>query len=120
MANSAQLLHELQRFTGTENYYHLPMLKKYVYTDGVRYLAQQAGAYWLLEHIFLHQTDAKIQREEFQVWKIQVLAEGGAKIMVEDGNDKVVKTFKIPFTDFPLPEFSIWFENNVLYLPSER
>jgi hypothetical protein len=26
----------------------------------------------------------------------------------------------IPFTDFPLPEISLWFENNTIYLPSEH
>jgi hypothetical protein len=26
----------------------------------------------------------------------------------------------IPFTDFPLPEISLWFTNNTIYLPSEH
>ena len=71
-------------------------MKKYNYTDGVRYLAQNAECYWLLEFIFSHQLNAKIKREPFQVWKIEVLKEGGAKIWVEDGNDKVAPKIVSP------------------------
>ncbi len=40
---------ELAQFTGTEQYYkHLGGL---VYTDGVKYLAEKAGSYWLLDII---------------------------------------------------------------------
>ena len=39
--------------------------------------------------------------EEFQVWKLAVKADGSAMLVCEDGNDNVVSTKAIPFTDFP-------------------
>jgi len=113
-----ELLSELANFTGTTQWYHHPMFKSFRYTDGVRFLAQKAECYWLLEHIFLNQTVLAIKAQEFQVWKIIVI-DSSATIKVEDGNDKVVKEFKIPYTDFPLAEFSFYFTNSVLLLKSE-
>jgi hypothetical protein len=37
-----------------------------------------------------------------------------------DGNYKLVFAKEIQFTDFPLPEITLWFANGVIYLPSEH
>lgn len=58
---------DLDHFTGTECYYrYLCGLRL---TDGVKYLADEGGAYWLLDIIASYQPDAKIRRERFQVWE---------------------------------------------------
>ncbi|MCH7559291.1 MAG: hypothetical protein IIB56_17810 [Planctomycetes bacterium] len=58
---------DLDQFTGTSQYYtYMAGLKL---TDGVKYMADEAGAYWLLDIIASYQTDAKIRREPFQVWE---------------------------------------------------
>ncbi len=113
-----QLLADLQQFTGTTQWYKHPLFSKFVYTDGIRFLASNAGAYWLLEFIFSNQMLPKIRAEGFQVWKIKV-ADSKATIDVEEGNDKVIKTFKVSYTDFPLENFTLWFINGALLLPSE-
>ncbi len=41
-------------------------------------------------------------------------------ITVEDGNYNVVFTKVLDYTDFPAPEITLWFTNNVIYLPEER
>ena len=117
--SQTELLEQLLYFTGTTQWYHLPGMKQYTYTDGVRFLAQQAGAYWLLEHIFLHQSDEKINKEPFQNWKIVVNDDNSATITVDEGNGKVLKTFNIPFTDFPIKEYEMYFIDNVLLLKGE-
>lgn len=119
MKNKTELLAELAFFTGTTQWYYHPMFKAYRYTDGVRYVAQEMGAYWLLEHILIHQTLPEIKGMEFQVWKMAV-KDSKATIRVEDGNDNLVKEFEISFTDFPLDEITFWMEGNVLLLPSEH
>jgi hypothetical protein len=43
-----------------------------------------------------------------------------ATLACEDGNDNVVFTKEIPFTDFPLDEIALWFSDDVIYLPSEH
>lgn len=114
----AELLVTLKQFTGTTQWFKHPLFSKFVYTDGVKFLAVNAGAYWLLEFIFSNQTIPKIKAEGFQVWKIKV-ADSKAIIKVEEGNDKVIKTFNISYTDFPLDSFTLWFIDGALILPSE-
>jgi len=40
--------------------------------------------------------------------------------MCEDENDNIVYTQHIEFSDFTLDEITLWFANNVIYLPSEH
>ena len=94
-------------------------MRKITYTEGVQYLAEKAGAYWLIDKVATLQLKKKIRAEEFQVWKLKV-AGSKASLVCEDGNDNVVYREKIEFTDFPLDEITLWFENNVIMLPSER
>jgi len=56
---------DLNTFIGTTGYYrYLAGLKL---TDGVKYLADEAGAYWLLDIICSYQIDEKIRKLHFQV-----------------------------------------------------
>lgn len=118
MTNTIALIKELEQFTGTDQWYRNPLFPPYLYTDGVKYLAEQAGAYWLLDYIFGSQRFSVIKKERFQVWKISV-KDSQAIIKVEDGDYNLIKRFKLDYTDFPLKEFSLWFTDNVLLLPSE-
>ena len=101
------LIQELKQFTGSDIVYRNPLFGKFVYTEGVKHLAEKAEAYWLIDYVFSNQLDKKIKAEEFQVWKIKVCDDKSAVIRVEDGNDNLVKQFKLEFTDFPLKEFSL-------------
>ena len=113
------LLTELQHFTGSEKCYRHPLFRKFAYTEGVQYLAEKAGAYWLIDYILSNQIDAQIKAVEFQAWKIKVNDDNSAMILLEDGDGNLVKEFKLEFTDFPLKEFTLWLYNNTLLLPSE-
>ena len=112
-----QLLAELAHFTGTTQWFRNPLFPSFTYTDGVKCLAEQARAYWLIDYIFSNQ-DSPVKEQPFQVWKITVIDNEGF-IKVEDGNKNVVKEFKVPFTDFPLKEYTLWFVDGVLLLKSE-
>jgi len=113
------LLNGLKQFYGSDTVYYMPLFSKYKYTEGVRYLAQNAEAYWLLEYVFQHQSDKSIQGLQFQVWKIIVADDNSATIRVEDGDLKHIKSFDLPFTEFPLQEYTLWFIGGTLLLPSE-
>ena len=115
-----QLLTKLAQFIGGDQPYVHPTYQTAIYTAGVRYLATHARCYWLVEHILINQMHLDIQTEPFQVWKIMVDEEHRAKITVDDGNGNIIRSFKIPYTDFPFSEFTLWLENKVLMLPSER
>ncbi len=111
---------ELQGYSGTEHWHFLPYLKKYTYTDGVRYLAQKAEAYWLIEKIFFSQSDSTtLRKEAFQVWDLKVSADKTARLTCHDGENNRLHREKLTFTDFPLKEITLYFTNNVLLLPSE-
>jgi len=75
---------------------------------------------WLLDEIALIQPyDKAVAAEEFQLWKLQVRTDHTATLSCEDGNGKTVFTKEIEFTDFPLDEIILYFQNNTIFLPSE-
>jgi len=112
---------DLEQFTGTENWYRHAINRKILYTDGAQYLAERGCAYWLLDEIAIIQPyDKAVAAEEFQVWKLTVHDDRSATLTCDDGNGNIVLTKKIPFTDFPLNEITLWFANNTIYLPSEH
>lgn len=104
------------QYTGSENWY------KYSFglliTDGARAFADKLGAFWFLDIIGSYQSG--LRNQPFQVWKIQKNKTGnGAKVTCEDGNNNVLKSQRIPFTDFPYDEGTLWLSDNVILLPSE-
>jgi hypothetical protein len=121
MMNAAQLKSELRNFCGTETWFRHSLFRKYLYTEGVQFLAEQAGCYWLLDKIFACQSCvAKLAEQEFIVWKLILDEEGkGAKLICTDGNYESLYSENILSTDFPLKEITFYFQNNVLLLTSE-
>lgn len=120
-ASGKTLTHaDLQQFTGSTTWYRHPLNKKVLYTEGAQYVAEAGGAYWLLDEIACAQLDMPaIAAEEFQVWKLSVKADRTATLACDDGNNNVVYSKPIEFTDFPLNEISLYFTNGVILLPSE-
>ena len=122
MTNTPKLTaDDLNQFTGSETFYRHWSNRKVVFTEGAHFVAERGGACWLLDEIALIQPyDKVVAAEEFQVWKLKVNADTSATLTCEDGNGKTVFTKRIPFTDFPLDEVTLWFANNTIYLPSEH
>ena len=76
-----------------------------LFTDGAKYVADEAGAYWLLDEIALAQRyQTSVAGEAFQLWKLQVDRRPTAMLTCEDGNGRAVYSKAIEYTDFPLPE----------------
>jgi hypothetical protein len=91
-----------------------------VFTDGVKYLADQAGAYWLLDEIALVRSgDKRVTGESFQVWQLTINGDKTATLTCEDGNKNVLYVKRIEFTDFPPAGITLWYTNNTILLPSE-
>ena len=110
----------LRQFTGSETWYRHGINRNVLFTDGAKFVADDGGAYWLLDTIAICQMEPRVKAEEFQVWKLSVHPDRSGALVCEDGNDNVVYTQQIPFTDFPLDELALWFANDVIYLPSEH
>lgn len=112
-------LSQLNQFTGTEQWYKNPLFPKLLYTDGVRYVAEEACAYWLIDKIFSLQHLAQIHVEQFQVWKLNVADDSTATLSAEDGNDNHVYSEHLTYTDFPACGMNFYLTDSVLLLPSE-
>ncbi|HYH66075.1 MAG TPA: hypothetical protein VD866_15380 [Urbifossiella sp.] len=76
--------------------------KRLIYTEGVRHLAQTAGAVWLITLIDSHQGNPKARAEEFQVWRlvVNVADNTGVVTMTDGNNDTAIITQRIPYTDY--------------------
>lgn len=113
---------DLAQFTGTTQWFQ-HWLKRFTHTDGIKYLADQGNAYWLIDAIASHQTKELLSDEmlkEFQIWRLVVnLEDKTAKLVCERDTDDVVVTQNIPYTDFPLSEVKVYLIEEVLMLQSE-
>ena len=110
---------DLKQFMGgTSTWWKNPLFPDYTYTDGVKYVAEECEAYWLIDKIFATQAEPEMKRQVFQVWTLTA-TDGKGTITVEDGNDNTVATYPLEFTDFPLREITLWFTDYVLLLPTE-
>jgi hypothetical protein len=110
MSNNDKPIHEpkrlyprvLAQFTGSERWYRHGLARSVTYTDGVRYVADTAGAYWLVDIIALAQgLDGKVCKESFQHWKLLVQADDSADVICEDGNGGELHRQHVAWTDFP-------------------
>jgi len=110
---------DLRQFTGTEHWYRHWAVRHITYTDGAKYVADTAGAYWLLDEIAFAQADKQLAAEGFQLWKLTVRPDHTATLTCEDGNCNVVFTKQLEYTDFPLDEIKFYFTDKVILLPSE-
>ena len=111
----------LKQFTGSEQWHRGCINRRVLFTDGAKHVADCGGAYWLLDEIALAQLHVKaVKAERFQVWtlKANVLKHTGI-LTCEDGNGNKVFEKALEFTDFPIPEITLWFTDNTILLPSE-
>ena len=117
--NDVQLKQALKQFTGTETWFRHELFRFFTYTEGVQFLAEQAGAYWLIDLILGIQFESSaVRKERFQLWKLTAENNTG-KLVCEDGNGNAVYSREIEYTDFPMKEISLFLTDSVLLLPSE-
>ena len=117
----------LTHCTGSEHQYRHSFMRSFRYTDGIKTLAEMAGAYWLIDLAASHQTNRKVRSEAFQLWSIRKLPEGYQNKAVaecrRDSGEKPICRQYIEYTDFPFDDLGESFEfyvvDNVMLLKSE-
>ena len=112
-------LSQLSLFTGTEHYYRIN--RKCLLTDGTKYIAEGAGAFWLMDTAASYLIE--LGTDDWFVQIVLVVTGSKAVLTLEDGNGYVRARQEIPYTDFPIPQqtlYACWDgEHWVIMLPSE-
>lgn len=121
MMDAAQLTQALAQFTGTEHHFYNPMFPEIRYTDGVQFLGKN-GAGWLIDAISSRWPEAKRAiGQEFQLWELTVHPSKTATLVCRaDTGEEPCVVQQIPWTDFPLPEITLYCEYGVILLPREH
>jgi len=115
---------DTSQFYGTEAYHRVSMFN-YVLTDGAKHIAEQAGAYWLMDAIGSHLLNHA--DEEFVVCTLRTNPDRACVLTLDDGNGRVLAEQTVEWTDYPEPErkfYAVRTEVNlrkcwVIMLPSE-
>ena len=109
----------LSQFTGTAQYWRVA--RQFVITDGVKYLAETAACFWLIDGAISHLLEIGTAD-----WFVLVRTEvsGSSAVMIyEDGNGAEYARQAIPYTDLQLRSvnlYAVWdSERWVIMLPSE-
>lgn len=115
-----ELQTQLSYFTGTDNYYSFTPFAPLVLTDGAQFLADEAGAFWLMD--IIASVFNIIQRNGAGF--VYLKREGDeATFRLDDGDGGTLYAQKIEYTDFPLEEIILYVMPNgdtwVIMLPSE-
>ncbi|QDS91415.1 hypothetical protein FF011L_01450 [Roseimaritima multifibrata] len=123
---------DLQQFTGDDLRYRT-LNRSVIYTPGIKYLAENAQAYWLIDAIASYFVGPEMRNamkrddrlQSLQFWRLEVTDEQTASLYAVA--DKGLKPFiaqAIDFTDFPFDCIDVWagFDGTywTLYLPSEH
>lgn len=103
-------LENLNQFTGTLDYHRFNVIARNVLlTDGALYLANEAGAFWLMDIIASYIKDVEKACDGFAVAKLVVNDDESALFTLTDGNnDKPLRKQNIGFTDFPLKQIDLF------------
>lgn len=117
MIQAETLRREMRRFTGNPSWYRSPLNKDMMYTDGVRFFAGAAEAYWFLDIVA---TELMPLQEDnpFLVITLEVAQQQGT-VVVDDGDGNEVYRRSIGYTDCPEGAWKFYLTDNAMLLPSE-
>jgi hypothetical protein len=104
--------------TGSE-YFYGQAGSPFMYTEGVKDMADDCGAFWLIDLVISHQLTKSVKFEPFQVWQLKREKDDAFCIVASDGNGKQIAQQQIPFSDFRYDMATLWLVNGCLMLPKE-
>ncbi len=109
----------LAQFTGTAQYWRVA--RQFAITDGVKYLAETAACFWLIDAAISHLLE--IGTADWFVLVRTEVSGSQATMIYEDGNGLERARQAIPYTDLQLRSvnlYAVWdSERWVIMLPSE-
>lgn len=108
MLSATELRTGMQQFSGTEAYHQWSFLfRNTVLTDGAHWLAENAGACWLMDAIASYQPALLKKKQTYQFWSLKV-SDKTARLTCENGDGRELLHQDIEYTDFPLDEVKLY------------
>lgn len=78
-------------------------------SDGAKFVAEEAGAYWLMDIIGSYQGYPRFKAEGFQTWQLtKKPGTNRAVVRATDGNGNVLAIQENEYTDFPLDTITLY------------
>lgn len=120
-----ELKAQLAQFTGSTTFTCHVLIPRLIMTEGVVFLAEKAGAYWLTDAIASYQYEERVSAEAFQVWTLKVdpTSQNGVLTMADGNSPEPIVTQSLDYTDFPLEVITLWLVDDnwhqIMMLPSE-
>lgn len=112
-------LNDLGHFYGTEGWHKLSF--QILCSDGMAYVAENAGAYWLLDVVSSYLPAVKRSGDRMSVCRLKKRTNGEWVFTMEHEGEVIVQ--EIEYSDFPLEDFTMYLCDNgfgwCLMLPSE-
>lgn len=125
MKSQDQIKFSLRQFTGSSTFTKFsPLFPNVVLTEGAEYLADECGAYWLMDMIASHILSVP-KDETFTIAQLTVNPMNKAFFTLADDSPatKIYANQSISYTDFPLDEVKLYViregDEWVILLPSE-
>lgn len=112
-------LKSLNQFTGTQHYYNVFGVNV---TDGIKYLMDNGYSWFVTDSIAVLRghPDKRLRSEPFLVIRLKLdMEKHEGTITIDDGNDNLLYSQHYGYTDAKR-EVKMYYENEVLCLPSER
>jgi len=129
MKTKDEILTNLAYMTGTEGFTRWsPLFRKHVLSDGVKYLAEAAECYWLMDAIASYHADCMKDEmlRDIQIWTLTVHSRGQATLLCLRDTDDIAFRQEYTATDFPLDSIKLYCApagdgiHYVIMLPSEN
>ena len=116
MMDPIDLKNALAEYSGSQQFFRFSAFaRNFVVTEGVKFLADEAQCYWLLDVIVSHLPAVIAADEEFAVVTLERDAEGsGAVFQIADDDpaNVVYARQEIEFTTFPMPSIKLYLQTD--------
>jgi hypothetical protein len=109
----------IENFKATATWHRHPANPRIFYSDGIKFLADSASCWWLVDDIVLTQIFSMISAIKFQIWILEKTGKKRAVLRCESEHGTVLFTKIIPYSEFPLPRVVIYCVDKQIMLASE-
>lgn len=129
--NKQELEATLAHFCGSLSWFRHPLTSRFIWSEGVDFLIEEAKCWWLVNDIFIHLTVGKEIRQQpehvqmFHFWELIVENNAATLTAYEDLGINPFIEKEYDYTDFPLDEIKFYAGKDSpegpykLFLPSE-